>query len=207
MLLDNPDIFDPPLSPQASEEGQPIWANRPHSFERSEHQGLTEEDIRASFALACSIVAGFCFAPQILVPARDGKKLRAADLRSRLDEGRKLLEPILKQALDNETVEKLLDARSFDESLPCGEDAADRVLERLILQSAKLWQEREYSRLISSSVPNEYRHRYHIHELLPTIFLPRAADIGPDVRSAFSFLVFRVDILLMTLFRLWLFIT
>jgi hypothetical protein len=46
----------------------------------------------------------------------------------------------------------------------------------------------EYNRLIPSSVANEHRHRYHIHELSPTIFLPRAADIGPDVRSALSFL-------------------
>jgi hypothetical protein len=41
-------------------------------------------------------------------------------------------------------------------------------------------------RLTPSYFVNEYSHQHHIHELSPTIFLPRAADIGPDVRSALS---------------------
>jgi hypothetical protein len=45
----------------------------------------------------------------------------------------------------------------------------------------------EFSRLVPSSVANGYSHRHHIHELSPTFFLPRAAAIGPDVRSVFPF--------------------
>jgi hypothetical protein len=207
MLPDILEMLAPPMSPLASEDSQSTWASQPHSLERSEHPGLTEDNIQASLALACSIVAGFCIVPEILVQARERSRVGAADLQRRLNEGKKLLEPVLKQVLDHETVEKLLDVRYFNESLPSGEGAVGGVLERLVLQSAKLWRESEYSLLISSSVPNEYRHRHHIHELLPTIFLLSAAETRPDVRKCFPFVVFRVDIGLTSLFRLWPFIT
>jgi hypothetical protein len=196
-----------PTSPVASEEAQSTWASQPHSFERSEHPGLTKDNIKASFALACSIVAGVCIAPEILVQARGRNRVGAANLQRRLNEGKKLLEPVLKQVLDHETVEKLLDVGYFDEPHPSSEEAVSGAVERLILQSAKLWRESEYSHLISSSGPNEYRHRHHIHELLPTIFLLGAAETSPDVRKSFPFVVVRVDLGLTSLFRLWPFTT
>lgn len=53
------------------------------------------------------------------------------------DEGKKLLESVLKRGLDDGTVRKLLDATSFHECLSSGRDTVDGVLERLILQGAK----------------------------------------------------------------------
>jgi hypothetical protein len=85
----------------------------------------------------CNIVAVLYFVPELLVPEIDRKELSPTDFISRLDEGRKLLERVLKRGLDNETVKKLLDATSFDESLPSEQDPVDGVLETLILQGAK----------------------------------------------------------------------
>jgi hypothetical protein len=85
----------------------------------------------------CSFVSILYFVPEILVPARDRKDLTDAEFQSRIDKGKRLLEWVLKQGLDDETVKKLLDATSFDEFLPSGRDAAGGVLEKLILQGAK----------------------------------------------------------------------
>jgi hypothetical protein len=52
--------------------------------------------------------------------------------------------------------------------------------------------------LANGSLTAEYNHRHHIHQLSPTFFLPRAADIEPDVRNSF---VFRVRLPLLILFR------
>jgi hypothetical protein len=84
----------------------------------------------------CSITAVLYFVPEILVPERDRKELGPTQMLSRLDEGKGLLERALKQVLDVETVKMLLDAGSFEESLPSNEDTVDGVLEKLILQSA-----------------------------------------------------------------------
>jgi hypothetical protein len=89
------------------------------------------------FLNLCSLVAAFYFVPEILVPENERAGLSPTEIRPRLDEGRKLLERVLKRGLDNETVKKLLDANSFDESLPSGQDPVDGVLETLILQGAK----------------------------------------------------------------------
>jgi len=85
----------------------------------------------------CTVVAVLYFVPELVVPERDRKELSPTEFLSRLDEGRKLLERVLKRGLDNETVEKLLGATSFYEFLPSEQDPADGVFETLILQGAK----------------------------------------------------------------------
>ena len=116
------------------------------------YEGLIEEDMLAhsqramsqfeaergsddeKFLNLCSLVAAFYFVPEILVPKNERAELSPTEIRPRLDKGRKLLERVLKRGLDNETVKKLLDANSFDEYLPSGQDPVDGVLETLILQ-------------------------------------------------------------------------
>jgi hypothetical protein len=85
----------------------------------------------------CSFVSILYFVPEILVPGRDRKDLTDAEFLSRIDKGKRLLERVLKQGIDGERVKKLLDATSFDKSLPSGRDSTGRVLEKLILQGAR----------------------------------------------------------------------
>jgi len=85
----------------------------------------------------CSLVSILYFVPEILVPGKDRKDLTDAEFPIRIDKGKRLLERVLKQGLDDETVKKLLDATSFYESLPSGGDATGGVLEKLILQGAR----------------------------------------------------------------------
>jgi hypothetical protein len=122
---------------------------------RRRYEGLGEEDIlvHAHQVIAnleseqhpdhvvlpdlCSLVSILYSVPEILVPGEDRKDLTDAEFRRRIDKGKGLLERVLKQGLDDETVKKLLDASSFDESLPSGRDATGGVLEKLILQGAR----------------------------------------------------------------------
>jgi hypothetical protein len=72
----------------------------------------------------CSFVSIWYFVPEILVPGRDRKDLTDAEFLSRIDKGNRLLERVLKQGIDDETVKKLL-------------DATGGVLENVILQGAR----------------------------------------------------------------------
>lgn len=106
------------------------------------HQRLAEVEKESgrdhiNFLSLCGLLAAAYFVPEMLVPARERKELTSQDLESKLEEGRKLLERLLKQRLDDETVTKLLDAFSFDDFLSPDDDRTEGVLEKLVLESAR----------------------------------------------------------------------
>jgi hypothetical protein len=106
------------------------------------HQKLAEVEKESGrdhkhFLGLCGLLAVAYFVPEMLVPARERKWLTSQDLESKLEEGRKLLEWLLKQRLDDETVTKLLDAFSFDNLLSPDDDRTEGVLEKLVLESAR----------------------------------------------------------------------
>jgi hypothetical protein len=98
------------------------------------HQKLAEVEKESGrdhihFLGLCGLLAVAYFVPEMLVPARERKDLTSQDLKSKLEQGRKLLERLLKQRLDDETVTKLLDAFSFDDLLSLDDDRPEGVLE------------------------------------------------------------------------------
>jgi hypothetical protein len=106
------------------------------------HQKLAEVEKESGrdhihFLGLCGLLAVAYFVPEMLVPARERKDLTSQDLKSKLEQGRKLLERLLKQRLDDETVTKLLDAFSFDDLLSLDDDRTEGVLEKLVLESAR----------------------------------------------------------------------
>ena len=89
-----------------------------------------------TFMCANVLVAIFYFVPEVLVPARDRGKLTYQDMSQRLNSGRKLLERVLKQRFDDETVKRLFDATGFNEFLLGDDDLTESILGRLLFEAA-----------------------------------------------------------------------